>query len=150
MAFAGSFWDIPGKTHRARWQLDGLSATGTVVEPTATKAGIVKGSYVFAAAGVYATRMEVIDESGTVGIADSVDGVNSLVVVYDPSGGYVTGGGWFESPRGALAATPDLTGRVNFGLVSKYFKNAKAPKGETSSASAPQDSISTPSTSTIW
>jgi hypothetical protein len=52
-------------------------------------------------------------------------------VIYDPNGGYVTGGGWVNSPPGAYQANPGLTGKVNFGFVSKYFKNATNPKGET-------------------
>jgi hypothetical protein len=49
------------------------------------------------------------------------------VVVYDPSGGFVTGGGWIDSPAGAYVADPDLTGRANFGFVSKYKKGAIVP-----------------------
>ena len=49
-----------------------------------------------------------------------------------PAGGYVTGGGWIDSPAGALAANGSVTGKASFGFVSKYFKSAKNPKGETS------------------
>jgi hypothetical protein len=31
---------------------------------------------------------------------------NAIVVVYDPNGGFVTGGGWIESPSGALKTPP--------------------------------------------
>lgn len=56
-------------------------------------------------------------------------------VVYDPTGGFVTGGGWIDSPSGAY--TPDdpedddLIGRANFGFVSKYKKGATVPTGQT-------------------
>jgi hypothetical protein len=53
------------------------------------------------------------------------------VVVYDPNGGFVTGGGWIVSPAGALASNTALTGRANFGFVSKYAKGANVPTGET-------------------
>jgi hypothetical protein len=53
------------------------------------------------------------------------------VVVYDPDGGFVTGGGWIESPAGAYAADATLTGRANFGFVSKYKKGATVPSGQT-------------------
>jgi hypothetical protein len=43
----------------------------------------------------------------------------------------VTGGGWIVSPPGAYAAEPTLTGRANFGFVSKYHKGATTPSGET-------------------
>jgi len=52
-------------------------------------------------------------------------------VVYDPSGGFVTGGGWIDSPEGAYAADASLTGRATFGFVSKYQKGAKVPTGST-------------------
>ena len=52
-------------------------------------------------------------------------------MIYDPSGGFVTGGGWFESPAGAYPADPDLTGKANFGFVSKYKKGQQTPEGNT-------------------
>jgi hypothetical protein len=54
-----------------------------------------------------------------------------LLVVYDPSAGFVTGGGWIDSPEGAYTADPTLTGRANFGFVSKYKRGATVPTGNT-------------------
>ncbi len=54
-----------------------------------------------------------------------------LLAVYDPEGGFVTGGGWINSPAGAYAPDPDLTGKANFGFVSKYKKGATVPTGQT-------------------
>ena len=56
---------------------------------------------------------------------------HEYVVVYDPSGGFITGGGWIESPPGALRSDPSATGRANFGFVSKYKSGATAPAGAT-------------------
>lgn len=42
--------------------------------------------------------------------------------VFDPAEGFVTGGGWINSPTGAYAVNPTLTGRVNMGFVAKYLK----------------------------
>ena len=53
------------------------------------------------------------------------------VVVYDPEGGFVTGGGWIESPEGAYAPNPELTGKATFGFVSKYHRGADVPSGQT-------------------
>jgi hypothetical protein len=53
------------------------------------------------------------------------------IVIYDPSGGFVTGGGWITSPVRAYVADPTATGRANFGFVSKYQKGATVPTGET-------------------
>ncbi len=55
----------------------------------------------------------------------------ALGAVYDPEGGFVTGGGWIDSPEGAYAEDPTLTGRANFGFVSKYKKGADVPTGQT-------------------
>jgi hypothetical protein len=54
-----------------------------------------------------------------------------MVVVYDPSAGFVTGGGWINSPAGAYTGDPTLSGKANFGFVSKYQKGAAKPTGET-------------------
>jgi hypothetical protein len=51
--------------------------------------------------------------------------------VYDPTAGFVTGGGWFVSPAGAYVSSPELTGKATFGFVSKYLKGAKIPTGQT-------------------
>ena len=68
-------------------------------------------------------------------ITDSTSGSDTeeyrYVVVYDPSGGFVTGGGWIMSPTGAYTANPTLTGKAIFGFVSKYLKGASLPSGNT-------------------
>lgn len=51
--------------------------------------------------------------------------------MYDPSAGFLTGGGWINSPLGAYRADPSLTGKANFGFVSKYQKGANVPTGNT-------------------
>ncbi|HSJ26632.1 MAG TPA: VCBS repeat-containing protein, partial [Acidimicrobiia bacterium] len=53
------------------------------------------------------------------------------VVVFDPSAGFVTGGGWIWSPAGAYVDDPDLEGRANFGFVAKYKKGQTTPDGQT-------------------
>ncbi|NTS43678.1 T9SS type A sorting domain-containing protein, partial [Flavisolibacter sp. BT320] len=51
--------------------------------------------------------------------------------VYDPNGGFVTGGGWIMSPAGAYTANMSLTGKANFGFNSKYKKGSSIPEGNT-------------------
>ena len=51
--------------------------------------------------------------------------------MYDPAAGFVTGGGWIESPEGAYVPDPSLTGKANFGFVSKYKKGKSTPDGNT-------------------
>lgn len=75
--------------------------------------------------GVHDVAVTVSDREG------ATDHGEVMVVVYDPNGGFVTGGGWFESPAGALASDPDASGRANFGFVSKYQKGTSVPAGNT-------------------
>ena len=53
------------------------------------------------------------------------------IVVYDPSGGFITGGGWINVGAGSYTADSTLSGRANFGFNSQYKKNATVPTGET-------------------
>jgi len=57
--------------------------------------------------------------------------VFEYVVAYNADGGFVTGGGWIESPTGGYALDPDLTGKANFGFVAKYKRGADTPSGKT-------------------
>jgi hypothetical protein len=57
--------------------------------------------------------------------------VYQYVVVYDPTAGFVTGGGWFNSPAGAYKEDLSLQGQATFGFVSRYKKGAAVPTGNT-------------------
>ena len=65
------------------------------------------------------------------GTTTSITTVYQFVVIYDTSAGFVTGGGWMISPPGAYVGNPALTGKANFGFVSKYQKGANVPTGDT-------------------
>lgn len=54
-----------------------------------------------------------------------------LLAVYDPTAGFVTGGGWINSPQGAYTPDLSLTGKATFGFVSKYQKGQTKPTGNT-------------------
>jgi protocatechuate 3,4-dioxygenase beta subunit len=125
--FTGAFTDNPGDTHAALWKFDALTQPGTVNEA----GGTVNASYTFTSPGVYAVSLTLTDGGGGTVTANQVGGLDALIVVYDPEGGFVTGGGWINSPAGAFPANPSLTGRANFGFVSKYQKGARLPTGET-------------------
>jgi hypothetical protein len=124
--FTGSFTDNPGM-HTATWMFDALPQAGTVNEMT----GAVSASYSFPTAGVYKVKLTVDDGCGETGMATTVGGFDAMVVIYDPNGGFVTGGGWITSPLGAYTPNPALTGKANFGFVSKYQKGASVPTGQT-------------------
>jgi hypothetical protein len=127
VSFTGSVTDNPADSHSAQWMFDNITQPGTVNE----SGGIVSATYAFATPGVYAVKLTVTDGCGGFDNADQIDGVPAIVVIYDPNGGFVTGGGWFISPAGAYTVNPSATGRANFGFVSKYVKGATVPSGET-------------------
>jgi hypothetical protein len=52
-------------------------------------------------------------------------------VIYDPNDGFVTGGGWIDSPEGAYIPEPSLVGMANFGFVSRYRPHSDEPDGQT-------------------
>ena len=112
-------------THTAAWDWgDGITSPGTINE--ANGSGTASGSHAYAAAGVYTVTVTVTDKDGGSG-----QSVFEYIVVYDPSEGFVTGGGWIDSPEGAYALDATLTGKANFGFVSKYKKGATEPTGNT-------------------
>lgn len=77
--------------------------------------------------GVYDVKLVVTDDCGDETEITS----ETYLVIYDMDGGFVTGGGWYNSPEGALVGTI-TTGTVNFGLFSKYKKNGNGEiKGNT-------------------
>jgi len=68
----------------------------------------------------------VTDDDG-----DTGDALLQYIVVYDPSAGFVTGGGQLASPPGAYVTEPSLSGMATFAFVSKYQKGATVPSGNT-------------------
>jgi PKD repeat protein len=96
------------------WTFGDNSTTGTGVTP----------AHSYITAGIYDVCLTVDDG------ALSSDPACTIAVVYDPAGGFVTGG-WIDSPEGALVDDPSLTGKATFGFVSKYQKGATVPTGDT-------------------
>jgi len=112
-------------THTAEWDWgDGSVEPGSVTQGAGF--GIVSDPHTYAEAGIYTVRLTVTDDDGGIGESEF-----QYVVVFDPSAGFVTGGGWIDSPAGAYTADPSLTGKANFGFVSKYKKGAEVPTGQT-------------------
>jgi len=98
-----------------------------LIKTWTTDGGTVSGDFLIAGIlpGVFEVQLVVND--GTIGSQPAT----TTVVIYDPDGGFVTGGGWIDSPEGTYGAEPTLTGKATFGFVSKYKKGAPAPIGET-------------------
>jgi|GEM_PF-6728029 len=90
---------------------------------TSSNAGATP-SHTYASAGIYDICLTVDDGA-------LQDTACTYAVIYDPGAGFVTGGGWIDSPVGAYVADPTLAGRANFGFVSKYQRGATVPSGNT-------------------
>ncbi|MHC4434242.1 MAG: PKD domain-containing protein, partial [Planctomycetota bacterium] len=113
-------------THTANWDWgDGSIEPGTVTM-VMPGYGTVDNWHAYTEAGIYTITLTVTDDDGGSGESQL-----QYVVVYEPQGGYVTGGGWIDSPAGAYAADPALTGKASFGFVSKYKSGATVPTGKT-------------------
>jgi len=110
-----------GDTHAVTWDWgDGNSDT----QAGTTSPSSIQHTY--AEPGVYSVQVTVTDAAGA-----SDTAVYEFIVIYDPEGGFVTGGGWIWSPAGAYTADSTLEGKATFGFVSKYKKGAKVPDGQT-------------------
>jgi hypothetical protein len=81
----------------------------------------------YTSAGIHTIRIQGTDAADNTAESSEI----ILLAVYDPSSGFVTGGGWINSPAGAYYADPAMTGKANFGFVAKYKKGANVPTGET-------------------
>lgn len=123
---AGFTDSCPFDTHTALWDWgDGITSSGDVTESGGS--GSVAGNHAYTIPGVYTVQLTVTDDCGN----SSDISIFQYIVVYDPDDGFVTGGGWIDSPEGAYNPDPDLTGKANFGFVSKYKRGAMAPIGQT-------------------
>ena len=101
---------------------DGTSSSATVAETDGS--GSASASHAYASAGVYTVALTVTDKDGGAG-----QSAFEFVVVFDVVAGFVTGGGWIDSPAGAYAADPGRAGKATFGFVSRYHKGATVPSG---------------------
>ncbi|HEU5174860.1 MAG TPA: PKD domain-containing protein [Gemmatimonadaceae bacterium] len=128
-----------GDTHTAQfiWDWDLASNTAAVGAGTSAATGTggsATGGTTYGAAGVYTVQVAVTDDDGGVGTRVSNADLPAYVVVYDPSAGFVTGGGWIHSPSGACLladCTATTEGKATFGFVSRYARGATTPSGNT-------------------
>ena len=86
----------------------------------------VSSSHQYYEPGVYIVNITVEDDDGGID-KESYE----YVVVYDSEAGFVTGGGWIGSPKGAYKDNLNADGKATFGFVSKYKKGKTVPTGNT-------------------
>jgi len=114
-------------TAKINWGDGSMATTATASGSGTTRS--VNGSHTYTTPGVYTLTLTVTDAAG-----EYATTTYQYVVVYDPNGGFVTGGGWIDSPASACKrapCTPLTVGKANFGFVSKYKKGQSTPDGNT-------------------
>lgn len=126
ISISASFHDKNVVANKINWG-DGYESAGvlTPIEGQSDKFAL-KGSHTYSFPGVYTLNVQVIDICGQVATQEF-----QYIVIYDPSAGFVTGGGWFNSPAGAHVNNTAATGKASFGFVSKYKKGSTIPEGNT-------------------
>jgi len=115
--------------------LDTHTAVCNVVDvfgttPSTAVAGSAPGSgsgtatcnVTFTSTGIFSVTLTVTDQDGASGTSTAIQ-----VIVYDPSEGFVTGGGWFTPDPATCVCTPGS--KATFGLVTKYQKGSSVPTG---------------------
>jgi hypothetical protein len=134
--FSGAFTEGgSGSGYQANWTFESAALLPASLPGTIAGAS-VEDALQFATPGVYHFTLTVTDDDGNSGIASTIDDdLPAYVVIYDPEGGFVTGGGWIWSPPGAfhpdLEDYADVQGRASFGFVSRYQRGATVPAGNT-------------------
>ncbi|MEX2282025.1 MAG: PKD domain-containing protein [Gemmatimonadota bacterium] len=111
---------------------DGVTSPATVSE--ANGAGTIGASRTFTKAGVYTLTVRISDGVASTTRSSAEESTTAFVVVFDPNAGFVTGGGWINSPYGACRfngcnADGSTIGKATFGFVSRYQKGANVPIG---------------------
>ena len=127
VSVTGSFTDPDTTDTHTAWFAwgDGATSAGIVTKSGIT--GSVTGSHQFNTVGIYTVNLTVTDSKGTATTASSTD----FVVIYDPEGQFVTGGGGYTSVAGLYLPDPTLTGKASYGFNAKYKKGTMIPEGNT-------------------
>ena len=84
-------------SHTAEWNWGNGTNAGAVSESNGS--GTVSGSYTYTTPGIHTVNLTVTDDDEGSGTSEF-----RYVVVYDPGGSFVTGGGWIMSPPGGVCA----------------------------------------------
>src|SRR5439155_20862526 len=107
-------------TYTINWDDGTANSTGSLT----TSGQSFQANHSFPNTGVYTINVCVKDAAGASGCAQD------WIVVYDPNGGFITGGGWLNVDSQSYCTLCGVqTGRANFGFNSQYKKGATVPTG---------------------
>ncbi|TPV33434.1 HYR domain-containing protein [Paucihalobacter ruber] len=113
--------EVIGEVAEAKWTWD--NGEETIINAPFNN---FAAEYTYTTPGVYQIELILIDACGNETIA-----LTDLAVVFDPNGGFITGGGWIWSPLGAYQLDLNAEGRANFGFVAKYRRGSNRLDGNT-------------------
>jgi hypothetical protein len=100
ITFTGSF-TLTGNegAYSAHWTLSSATVPETII-PATISGTIASNQIQFPTPGVYLVTLTVEDAAGSLGETNVVENdLPAYVVIYDPDGGFVTGGGWIGRLR---------------------------------------------------
>jgi hypothetical protein len=104
----------------------GLLPTNVVNgSPGVPTSGTISDSHNYTTPGVYSITVTVTDDDG-----GSDQSIFQYVVVFDPNGAFVSGGGWIMSPEGGYRVDPSATGKATLAFLSKYQQGTTDPTGQ--------------------
>lgn len=110
-------------THTAVWSWgNNTTSNGTIAETNGS--GNVSGTHTYTTAGVYTVGLTVTDNHNA-----SANATYQYIVVYDPSAGFITASGKYNSLAGWDLQNTQATGEVKFGIQAKYTNNNTTPTG---------------------
>ncbi len=106
-------YDPEGKPLSYAWDLDNDGIFETLGQEAWFTAGTLPG--------IFPVHVMVTDVGGLTASDQT------YVAVFDRNNGFVTGGGWIDSPAGAYTFDPLLTGKAEFSFDAKYVKKNASP-----------------------
>jgi hypothetical protein len=109
----------------AAYNIDGGAFSAMTGNFGGTTANVTATIPAFAAAGFHTICVRGTDIAGNLGTSSCTQ-----VVIFDPNGGFVTGGGTVNVPAGTDLANPTASGQVSFSLDVRYLpKSQNVPSG---------------------
>ena len=116
-------------THKCTFTWDDATPATTV---NAT-GGTCSANHTYAAAGVYSVTVTVKDDD----TGSDTETFTTFIVIYDPNGGFVTGGGWINSPAERTLANPALDRQGQLRVRLEVQEGRHLPRAKPSSSSKP-------------
>lgn len=109
----------------AYYSINGATSYQMLLTPSGAVTTQASASLVaFSQSNVYNICVYGTDSAGNTGANACIP-----LPVYDPTGGFVTGGGQVASPAGADLVNTSAAGLATFGFVSKYLPGKNTPSG---------------------